>query len=264
MAASPVRARPLGAALLVALVFLAARLWLATTPPLGETYYDEALTGLMGLAILHGTPQVFYWGQPYLGAIEAYVAAAGFWLAGSSTLVLRMTEAAAALVWAWAAWSIARRAAGEAWGLLAGLWIALPPVFLSFAQLSAHGQSLATALGAVSLAAAAALLDARRRGGEDTPVWVLLGVSAGLGWWSSPMMGMFPLAAAAVLAVARRRLWREPGPYVALAGFLAGSLPFWVWNRRHEWATVRHLLSWGDPPPEAWRDRVDFVAGTFL
>ena len=48
-----------------------------------ETYYDEALTGLMAFEILHGTPQVFYWGEPYGGAIgDAYPAALGFWLFG--------------------------------------------------------------------------------------------------------------------------------------------------------------------------------------
>src|SRR5262249_29846109 len=51
-----------GAAL--AVVFLGLRYRLAVTPPLAETYYDEALTGLMAIAILHGSPQVFYWGEP--------------------------------------------------------------------------------------------------------------------------------------------------------------------------------------------------------
>ena len=78
------RVKGLGPPALLALVFLATRYVLARTALLSETYYDEALTGLMGLAILHGQPQVFLWGQPYLGAIEAYVAAAGFWLAGAS------------------------------------------------------------------------------------------------------------------------------------------------------------------------------------
>ena len=42
-------------------VFVAVRLVVALSPPLRETYYDEALTGLMSLAILRGVPQVFYW-----------------------------------------------------------------------------------------------------------------------------------------------------------------------------------------------------------
>ena len=60
-------------------MFAAIRLLVALSPPLRETYYDEALTGLMSLAILRGVPQVFYWGQPYLGALDAYLAAGAFY-----------------------------------------------------------------------------------------------------------------------------------------------------------------------------------------
>src|SRR5262245_19298720 len=120
----------------LALIFVGLRAWLATTALLSETYYDEALTGLMGLAVLHGVPQVFYWGEPYGGAIgDAYLAAVGFRLFGPSTLVLRMSAVAVAVLWAWAAWSIARRTAGEGFGLWAGLYVAVPPIFLSYIQL---------------------------------------------------------------------------------------------------------------------------------
>src|SRR5262245_27433196 len=134
----------LAAAVAIAGVFFALRFWLALTPALAETYYDEALTGLMGLAILQGLPQVFYWGEPYGGAIgDAYLAAAGFWLFGPSTLVLRMSAVLVTALWGIARWSITRRITGEGFALLAGLLVAVPPVFLSFVQLSAQGEGVA-------------------------------------------------------------------------------------------------------------------------
>src|SRR5262245_27997147 len=130
-----------GAGTLLSVVFLALRYRLALTATLAETYYDEALTGLMGLAILHGAPQVFYWGEPYGGAIgDAYPAALGFRLFGPSTLVLRMVGVVMALPWAWALWFIARGAGAGPFAFLAGLLVAVPPVFLSHAQLSTHGE----------------------------------------------------------------------------------------------------------------------------
>src|SRR5262245_7238426 len=245
-------------------LYLGARYWLATTPFLSETYYDEALTGLMGLAILRGEPQVFYWGQPYLGAIEGYVAALGFWIAGASTLTLRMTEVLFAFAWVWAVWSVTRRIAGEGWGLVAGLAVAVPPVFLSFAQLSAHGQSLSVTLGAVTLAATAALLDPRAGARERAIAWVLLGLTAGLGWWASQLITMFLGAAVLVLLVAQPRALLTPGPYVALGCFALTSLPLWLWNLRHEWATFRHLASWGSAPPPHWATRFEIVTDTLL
>ena len=253
-----------GAAVLLAVVHLAVRYWLATTPSLAETYYDEALTGLMGLAILDGQRPVFYWGQPYLGAIEAYVAAAGFWLAGVSTLTLRMAEVTAALLWVWAVGSLARRIAGNACGLVAALAVAMPPIFLSFAQLSAHGQSLSVTLGAIVLAAGGALVDSGASARARTTAWLILGVAGGLGWWASQMMGMFLIAVAAGLLVARPAVLREGGPYTALAAFAAASLPFWVWNVQHDWATFRHLASWGAPLPPYWSTRFAIVGETLL
>ena len=142
--------------------FLALRYRLALTPTLAETYYDEALTGLMALAILHGAPQVFYWGEPYGGAIgDAYPAALAFWLFGPSTLALRMASAVIAVLWAWSVWFIARRAGAGPFAFLAGLLVAVPPVFLSHAQLSTHGESSALAFGTVAMASAAYLIDAR-------------------------------------------------------------------------------------------------------
>ncbi len=81
--------RGLAPALGLAGVFAAIRLLVALSPPLRETYYDEALTGLMSLAILRGVPQVFYWGQPYLGALDAYLTAGAFYVSGPSTLALQ-------------------------------------------------------------------------------------------------------------------------------------------------------------------------------
>src|SRR5262249_13715045 len=48
---------------------------------------------------------------------------------------------------------------------------------------------------------------------------------------------------------ARPRALRTAGPYVATALFLVAGAPFWVWNLRHEWASFRHLATWGGPLP---------------
>src|SRR5262245_64099556 len=171
-----------------------------------------------------------------------------------------MTEVLAAFAWVWSVWNVARRVAGGPWGLVAGVAVALPPVFLSFAQLSAHGQSLSVTLGALVLASAGALLDRRTGVRGQTIAWVALGVAAGLGWWASQMVTMFLAAAALALVMARPRDLLGRGPYLALGCFMAASLPLWIWNLQHEWATFRHLLSWGDAPPPEWSTRLESVA----
>ena len=235
--------------------FVAVRLVVALSPPLRETYYDEALTGLMSLAILRGVPQVFYWGQPYLGALDAYLAAGAFYVFGPSTLALRLGVTWISLLWVWAAWRIGRELAGERWGLLAGLQVAVPPIFLSFNQLSSHAEGVALALGALTLATAVRLLDPRPVRGEGW-LWAALGLTAGLAWWTTPMVTMMLGAAALGLLVARPGALAGPGPYVALGLFGVGSLPFWIWNVRHDWVSFEHLLTWGTTlPPFSLRIR---------
>ena len=247
---------------LLAGVFLALRYRLALTPTLAETYYDEALTGLMALDILRGTPQVFYWGEPYGGAIgDAYPAALGFWLFGPSALVLRMASAVIAILWAWSVWFIARRAGAGPFAFMAGLMVAVPPVFLSHAQLSTHGESSALAFGTLAMASATYLVDARATPARAT-AWAILGVASGLSWWSSQIATMV-LLPGVVLIVARPRGLRSAGPYAALGLFFLASWPFWVWNARHDWATFRHLATWGGPLPP-WSIRLQIVGETLL
>ncbi len=230
-------------------VFLLARAPLALTSTLAETYYDEALTGLMALEILRGVPQVFYWGEPYGGSIgDAYLAAAGFWLFGPSTLVLRLAPLAVVVLWAWAVWWAARRTAGARFGLWAGLYAALPPVFLSYVQLSSAGEAVAVTCGAVVVATTVRLLDPALEPRQRLVSWTMLGLAAGVGWWASQIMAMFLVTAVLALAVALPGAWRTRGPYIALGLFALASLPLWIWNLQHDWATFRHLASWGGGP----------------
>jgi hypothetical protein len=248
---------------LLGVVFLALRYRLAVTPFLADTYYDEALTGLMAIAILRGHPQVFYWGEPYGGAIgDAYPAAIGFWLFGPSTLALRMAAAVIAVLWAWSLWFVAYRVGARRFAILAGLLVAVPPIFLSYAQLSTHGESSALAFATVAFASAVALVEPRSTHGRAW-AWVLLGVASGLSWWSSQIGAVLLLASVLTLLVARPTVLRGPGPYAAAALFFAASWPFWTWNASHDWATFRHLATWGGPLPP-WSVRPKIVLMTLV
>src|SRR5437762_8913228 len=57
---------------------------LVLASPLGDLDADEAVVGLMGRHIAYaGELPVFYYGQPYLGSLEAFSAAGVFLLIGS-------------------------------------------------------------------------------------------------------------------------------------------------------------------------------------
>jgi hypothetical protein len=64
-----------------------------------------------------------------------------------------------------------------------------------------------------------------------------LGVLAGFGWYTCPLLFATLLTAALLLVFSwRGRLW--PWPLCAgLLGFALGSWPWWLWNIRHTWQT---------------------------
>src|SRR5919197_6095068 len=74
----------------------ALRAWILAGP-LGEVEADEAVIGLMALHINSGEYPALYWGQPYLGSLEAYLVAVAFSLFGPSNQVLKVVPALAYL-----------------------------------------------------------------------------------------------------------------------------------------------------------------------
>ena len=79
---------------LTLLAALALRLALLAGPQT-QLEADEAIVGLMARHILEGERPVFYYAQPYLGSLEAYLVAGAFSVLGSTTFALKLVPLAA-------------------------------------------------------------------------------------------------------------------------------------------------------------------------
>src|SRR5437764_13280083 len=98
--------------------------------PLGEAEADESVVGLMALHVQAGERPAFYWGQPVLGSLEAYLVAAGFTLDGPSNRALKGVAGLSFLAFVVLVYLVARRDFGERVALFSALYLALPPSFL--------------------------------------------------------------------------------------------------------------------------------------
>src|SRR5947209_13375248 len=114
---------------LVALLLVGVAFRLAIiVSPLGEIDGDEAVVGLMARHIAFlGERPVFYWGQPYLGSLEAFSAAPLFRLFGSSTLVLKLVPTAYSLGFLALSGLLGRQLFGAGAGLATAAYLAIPP-----------------------------------------------------------------------------------------------------------------------------------------
>jgi hypothetical protein len=208
----------------------AVHLWYVFHTPLSS---DEAVSGLMARAMLHGHFTAFYWGQSYGGSAEPFVIAVFFAVFGQSTIVMEFTELLLAAGAVFLTWRIARRLVSDPWlaAMAAAIiwiapqsWVANSTVTYGF-----RGVALVCGLGVLLLAQRMVAL------GISTIEVLALGLIAGVGWWSSPEVVYFFLPAALLLGwrgwINRREV--TVGGVIRLAaltgvGFVLGALP-WIW-----------------------------------
>src|SRR6516225_250383 len=108
--------------------------------PLGEIDGDEAVVGLMARHIAFlGERPVFYWGQPYLGSLEAFTAAPLFRLFDSSTYLLKLVPTAYSLGFLALSAVLARRVFGIGPALATAAYLAIPPSMWAVWSTKARG-----------------------------------------------------------------------------------------------------------------------------
>ncbi len=218
---------------------------------------DEAIIGLMARHILaHGDRPIFYWGQDYMGAFQAYFAALLFAVFGSSTLVLHLSVLVLTLGFLAAVYAVGTAAYGRAAGLLTLGWLTVGPSFGVLRELSAIG-----GYQEMLLCAALVLLGvwARLRRPERLPrtrrEWIIclltyagIGLAAGLGLWSDLLILPVLVVAALALLAGRTRETLHMGGLVLALTFVLGAFPFLSFNITHGNATVNQLINQSRPP----------------
>ena len=203
---------------------------------------DEAIVGLMGKHILEGRGiPTFYYGQHYMGSLEAILASVSFALFGISNFSLQLVPLLSAVALVPIMHRLGSVLGGLQAGRVAALLMALPPAGLIIWSSKARGGFIEIlVLGALAL-----LLTTRWLQGSVTrrSYPVLLGIILGLGWWVNNQIVYFiiPVAIFSALCLARELLTgalsvASTARIVAYgtAAFLIGSAPFWLYNLKHD------------------------------
>jgi len=201
---------------------------------------DEAIVGLMGRHILEGRGiPTFYYGQHYMGSLEAIVASGSFALFGATPFTLSLVPLACAVLLVPLMYALGRAIAGRIAGLVAALLTAFPPAGLIVWSTKARGGFIEILL----LGALALLVAARWFQGDLKKLRypALLGAVLGLGWWVNNQIVYFivPIAAfsLAVLteAAAKKTMSLSRVAVIVLVGsaaFLVAGAPYWIYNIR--------------------------------
>ncbi len=207
---------------------------------------DEAIVGLMAKHINEGRPwPIFYYGQPYMGTLESFVAAIFFRLFGQSNVSLKLVPVVFSLFQIALVYLLALRFVTRKGAAIAGLLTALPPAgFLLWSTMARGGFIELVVLGTLSFILA---IDILRTETPRSTQFLFLGIILGLGWWTNNQMIFYlvPLALVFLAWFGARFPFKKAISWLLLTatGFFVGSAPFWSFNllRKPRWQTFELL-----------------------
>ena len=189
-------------------------------------HWDEANVAVPAIQILGGTFPVHHVGVEYHGAAVAYALAAWFTVAGVSTAALDAFCYAVGLGFVVTGFLVARRVLPPGAALATLAVLAVPPLLLAHWSLSGNlNYPLTLLIGNLLLLGTHTAFF--RRPGAPAPL-LGLGLLAGVGWWSNPLVLLYcaPFAALALRTglVGRAVFWLFP------LGVALGGLPDWIYE----------------------------------
>ena len=193
---------------------------------------DDSTMGLMAKHILTlGEHPIFFYGQSYMGALEAYVGALMFAVFGVSSFALKC-----GLVLLYAAFLVVMylllsQAFSRVWALAGLMILSLGDDDMLYHQLEAYGGYLETLLfGALIIVLAAWIMRSPPQAARNRwRPWLYLGwgLAAGIGIWSDPLIAPFVAISALLLILTRWAELRRRLGALALIGLLIGISP-WI------------------------------------
>ncbi len=198
---------------------------------------DEAVVGLMATHILRGELPIFFYGQSYMGSLDAMLVAGMFVVLGKSVVAIRIIQILLFCGTLVTTYQLAFRITGniEA-GWIAALLMAIPTVNLTlYSTISLGGYGEALFLGNLILLMGIRVIQKR-----EWYAFLLLGLLAGFGLWVNGLILMFSIPVIALLfwkrlqkGEAEHRNKIQSGLFLLLIGGLLGAMPWWFYGFQH-------------------------------
>ena len=223
----------------------------ALITPRGWVNRDGAYPAFVALHLMQGMrpAPIFTEGAHYQGTLKGHLGALIGLVTGARDLPLLMvlTSVLLYLVFVAATMALVRRIGGRGAALVAGLYLAISPRFLTVFSLNCVGQYVdVLALGGLALVVVARLLSEDRRGAEARWSYLGAGLLVGTAFWQQPVA----LAYAGVVALAlalRRATWRDGWALLLPLGAFVGALPVLLWNAQNHWQTGDIIIKGREP-----------------
>ena len=275
------------------LLAILARVWIIVHTH-GVMAGDEMEVGLQAEHILRGELPVYYFGQPYMGSLEAYLAAFIFLFTGPAVWAMRLETIPMSLLMVYLAWRFAAVLAETAhlsarlkttFMTIAALVAAFPPLYDMAEEMRVQGGYMEAFVIMLWLLFCAFRLT--QRWGQQASQrelalrWAGIGLLVGLGLWIDPLI-IYACAAIAIwiggyFVLELVKLPRQPSGWsrlallyeegllvlIAVPALLVGFLPGLIWGAQNHWANVSYLLHSGGTLSAGRLQTIAAIAGLY-
>jgi F5/8 type C domain-containing protein len=199
---------------------------------------DQAITGLVGVYVLHGEFPTFFWMQEHAGVPESYMAAPLFYLFGISRRVLDLVPALSTLALALAVYRTGALLFGRGPGLLAILFTTVVSAYVAANYTLARAYYIEHLLvGQIVLLGAALWLARPLSEPARCRVAIAMGLAGGVGLYFNFQIVDALVPAVLVMLLVEPTLPFRRAAWLGVGAFFLASLPFWTYQLTHDWAT---------------------------
>lgn len=217
---------------------------------------DEAIVALMARHIRQGARPIFFYGQAYMGSLDAFLVAGAFSLWGEKVWVIRLVQSALYLGVLLVVMRLGKHLFGASQvGVLAAFLLAIPSVNVSlYTTVSLGGYGEALLIGHLILLFSvqagerwkAAFVEKTTKMRRNNLAWRevamagWIGFLMGVGLWAFGLSLVYSLPAALYLLIRMRHApfpWRQKGLWGGslVVGAVAGAAPWWIYALQHGW-----------------------------
>jgi hypothetical protein len=225
--------------LIILIAGIVARILPLTSLPFDS---DQAVVGLMANHMTKGEFPLLYYGDSYGGMLEQALAAVFFHFWKMDRLVLHLIPFLISILFFLSIYQLGAELFNRTVGLL-GLLIAAFPLHYGglYAALANGGYIEILWLGNILLIVCHRL--ALRKVFISPPFWgyFILGFLSGLAWWTHPLSLIYLVSGYAFLIFNSREFVFRGRLFLAISGFMCGSLPFWLWNMKNGFPFFRFV-----------------------
>ncbi len=200
---------------------------------------DEAIVALMARHINQGELPIFFYGQSYMGSMDAVLVALGFRILGEHIFVIRIIQSLLYLGTVYTTSLLGYRLfKSKRSALIAGLLVAVPPVNITlYSTVSLGGYGEMLLIGNLLLLGGIWITRRVQAVGFEPDRWFFVsliawGLGAGFGFWVFGLSLVYVIPVALVLfwviyiSTNQKLFWQTAG--LVLVGTIIGSMPWGI------------------------------------